>query len=225
MGRLNEGPYEFFGLDQSSLRLGLEYGITDWLTAGIGRSTVQKTVDGFTKVKLLRQSKGKRNMPVTVTYLGSIAVNTMKWDDPARKNYFTSKLAFTNQLLIGRKFNDRLSFQIAPTLVHKNLVATNSDHNDIFSVGFAGRYKFSSKMAFVAEYYCLLPNQISSIKALNSFSIGIDIYTGKHVFQIHITNATTMIEKQFITETTDSWLDGNIHLGFNIIRIFNIVNK
>ena len=127
--------------------------------------------------------------------------------------------------MIGRKFNDRLSFQIAPTLVHKNLVATNSDHNDIFSVGFAGRYKFSSKMAFVAEYYCLLPNQISSIKALNSFSIGIDIYTGKHVFQIHITNATTMIEKQFITETTDSWLDGNIHLGFNIIRIFNIVNK
>jgi hypothetical protein len=229
MGRLNEGPYEFFGLDQSSLRLGLEYGVTDWLTAGIGRSTVQKTVDGFTKVKLLRQSKGKRNMPVTVTYLGSIAVNTMKWDDPTRKNYFSSKLAFTNQILVGRKFNDKLSLQIAPTLVHKNLIATSNDHNDIFAIGFAGKYKFSNKMAFVAEYFCLLPNQISTptggTKVVNSFSLGVDIYTGKHVFQIHITNATTMIEKQFITETTDSWLDGNIHLGFNIIRIFNIVNK
>ena len=230
MGRIyqgNQSAYNFFGLDQSTLRLGLEYGVTDWLTAGVGRTTVDKTFDGFLKVKLLRQSKGKRNVPVTITYLGSAAFNSSKMNYPV--NYYSNRLAYTNQLLIGRKFGDKLSLQIAPTHIHKNLVPTPDDNNDIYACGFGGRFKISNRVAFVAEYFYLLPKQspsgLNGIKVVNSFSLGFDIYTGKHVFQLHVTNSTSMIEKQFITETIDQWKDGYIHIGFNIVRLFNIANK
>jgi hypothetical protein len=221
-GRVNTGVYEWFGLDQATTRLGFEYGFNNWLAVGIGRSSFQKTFDGYVKTKLLRQSKGGRNMPLSVSYFGSIAINSLKWEDAERENFFSSRVAYTNQLLIARKFSPAFTFQLTPSLVHKNLVQTPEDKNDIFALGFGGRAKLSKKLSLNAEYFYVFPNQIVSYEYDNSFSISLDIDTGGHVFQLFFTNSNPIIEPGFITETRGSWLDGDIYFGFNISRAFRL---
>ncbi|MFH0893113.1 MAG: DUF5777 family beta-barrel protein [Bacteroidota bacterium] len=229
MGRLNDGPYQLFGFDQSTFRMGFDYGINDWLNAGFGRSTVQKLYDGFFKVRMLRQSSGKKNFPVSMVWMSSMAINSMKWEDPTRTNYFSSRMSYVHQLIVARKITDNFSFQLMPTVVHRNLVATSSDKNDVICIGAAARYKLNRTFALTAEYTYILPDQISSQyngnTIQNSFSAGIDIFTGKHVFQVFLTNSTGMAEKQAFTESTESWNHGGIHIGFNIERYFTLVNK
>ena len=137
-GRLNTGAYEFFGLDQASIRLGFEYGISERLAVGVGRSSLQKTFDGFVKYRILRQSSGARKMPVTISYYGSVALTSLTWKDLGvedRTNYFSSRMAFTHQLLIARKFSNAFSLQLTPGLIHKNLVPAKEDANDILTIG------------------------------------------------------------------------------------------
>jgi hypothetical protein len=219
-GKINEGAYTYFGLDQSTIRLGIEYGILRWLSLGIGRNTYQKTYDGNIKIKILRQKKS--GIPFTVTYFGGMSVNSMHWEDPARKNYFTSRLGYVNQLLIASKITNDLSLQIMPTHVHKNLVKLKADQNDIFAVGAGMRFKFTSRMSLNAEYYHLLPGQTAK-DFDNSLSIGVDIETGGHVFQLFLTNSHPLFERGFITETSGTWAKGDIYFGFNITRTFTIV--
>lgn len=221
-GKLNSGAYELWGLDQANIRLGFEYGINDRLAIGIGRSSYKKTFDGFVKGKIFRQSTGAKDMPLSLTYFGSISLNSLKWAEPERENYFSSRLAFTHQLLIARKFSPGLSFQITPTLVHKNLVATEEDKNDIFATGFGGRVKLTNRVSFNAEYWYVFPDQIVSQPSDNSFSIGFDIETGGHVFQLFCTNSDPIFESGFITETAGEWANGDIYFGFNISRVFTI---
>jgi len=223
-GTLNGGFYELFGFDNASIRLGFDYGLTDALTIGIGRSGFQKTYDGFIKYKFLRQSTGKRKMPLTVGVLLTSAIQTLKWADPDRDNFFSSRLYYTSQLIIGRKFNESFSLQLSPTMVHRNLVATNAEKNDVYALGTAARIKITKRLALNAEYIYLLPDQVSS-DVTNSLSVGVDIETGGHVFQLHLTNSTSMIEKGFITETTNSWSDGGIHFGFNVSRVFTVKRR
>ncbi len=220
-GRLNSGPYEFFGMDQANIRFGFEYGFTDWLSASVGRTSVNKTFDGSLKFKLLRQSSGYRNMPVSVSYFTSMAVNTLHWSDPERKNYFSSRIAYTHQILIARKFSPSISFQLMPTLVHRNLVATRQDQNNIYAVGAGGRVKITKRMAINAEYFYLLPGHTAD-QLQHSLSFGLDIETGGHVFQLYLTNSQGLIEEQFIAGTTGKWMKGDIHFGFNINRTFQI---
>jgi len=224
-GKLNSGLYEFFGLDQSSIHLSLEYGILKWLMIGIGRGTYEKTFDGFTKFTILRQSSGARNMPVSVSALSSVAVTSVKWPDPDRTNYFSSRLSYVQQLLLARKVNQSFSVQIAPTFVHRNLVSTELDPNDLYAIGAGGRMKLTSRISFNAEYYYTV-NQRSymSQTVYNPLSVGFDIETGGHVFQLIFTNSLAMIEKGFIGETTGSWKKGDIHFGFNISRVFTLKN-
>ncbi len=222
-GALNSGAYELFGLDQATIRLGFEYGLNDKISIGIGRSTYEKTVDGFVKVRILRQSKGAVNMPVTISYYGSIAINGLHWQDPNRNNYFTSRLSFINQLLIARKFNNDFSLQLSPTLIHKNLVPTTSDKNTAFACGIGGRYKLTQRTSFNAEYF-YYPDNLSSMNTTDVFSLGFDIETGGHVFQLHISNASAMFDRAFITETTGKWTKGDIYFGFSISRAF-VVKK
>ncbi|HRV83858.1 MAG TPA: DUF5777 family beta-barrel protein [Saprospiraceae bacterium] len=223
-GFINGGPYEFFGLDNAMMRLGFDYGITDQLTVGIGRSSFQKSFDGFLKYKILRQSTGKKVMPVTLAVLASSSLNSVKWADPTRDNYFSSRLFYTYQLIVGRKFSDRLSLQLSPTLVHRNLVATRAEKNDVYALGAAGRIKLTNRLAINAEYIYVLPDQLGP-DYHNSLSLGVDIETGGHVFQLHFTNSTSMIEKGFITETVGQWEKGGIHFGFNVSRVFTIVDR
>jgi hypothetical protein len=125
---------------------------------------------------------------------------------------------------VGRKFSDAFSLQLSPTMVHRNLVLTNAEKNDVFGLGVAGRIKITKRIAVNAEYMFLLPNQVAE-NIRPSLSLGLDIETGGHVFQLHVTNSTSMIEKGFIAETTNSWADGGIHFGFNVSRVFTIVRK
>ncbi len=221
-GALNTGYENLFGLKQATIRLGLECGVTRWLGIGAGLNTLRNTWDGFAKVKMLRQSTGARKMPLTLTLFGSTAIYTTKWSDPNRKNYFTSRMSYAFQAIAARKFSERFSFQIAPTMVHLNLVPTAEDHNNIFSLGGGGRFKISNRVSVNAEYYYLFPNQVVSRVAYSSFSAGIDIETGGHVFQIFLTNSMGENMESIIPETSGSWLDGNIFLGFNISRVFTV---
>lgn len=227
-GFINRGSYELFGLDQATMRIGLDYGLNDRLMVGIGRSTFQKQYDAFYKFKLLRQaSGGKGSSPVSVSAMSSIMLNTLKWSDPTRKNYYSSRLAFAHQLLVARKFSESVSLQLMPSYVHYNLVPTYTEPNDIFALGAGGRVKLSKRVSLNAEYYHVLPlapegysYRLNGTK--NSLAIGFDIETGGHVFQLHFTNSTGMTEKTFITETVGDFFKGDIHFGFNISRVFTI---
>jgi opacity protein-like surface antigen len=221
-GKVNDGAYNLFGLDQATMRIGFEYSINEWLCLGIGRSTFQKTVDGFAKVKLLRQSIGLRNMPVSVSLFSSTSLNGLRWQDPERENYFSSRMAYTHQLMIARKFGSNFSLQLMPVLVHKNLVPTENDSNDIFALGAGARVKITNRITFNSEYYYVFPNQRDDEIYRNTLSLGFDIETGGHVFQLHFTNSQPMFERGFITETRGNWLDGDIYFGFNITRVFTI---
>jgi len=223
-GTVNSGAYEFFGLDQANIHFSLEYGIFDWMMIGIGRGTYEKTYDAFTKLTLLRQSSGARVMPVTVSFFTSAALRTTKWPDPDRTNYFSSRLAYTSQVLIARKISQGLSLQLTPTYVHRNLVATELDPNDLWAMGAGGRLKLSKRISLNAEYFYLVnaDNTYMSNPVYNPLSVGVDIETGGHVFQLILTNSLAMIEKGFIGETTGRWLNGDIHIGFNISRVFTL---
>ncbi len=220
-GFISGGAYELWGLDQSTIRLGADYGITDCLMVGFGRSSYEKTYDGFIKLKLLRQSTGAKKTPITLALFSSAAVKTIKPADPDRENYFSSNLYYTFQMIVGRKFSEAFSLELVPSLVHRNLVATNEEENDVFALGAAGRLKISKRVSVNAEYIYAFPGQLAPTYH-NSLSVGVDIETGGHVFQIHLSNSTSMIEKGFITETIGKWADGDIHLGFNISRVFNV---
>jgi len=222
-GTINSGAYEFFGLDQSNIHFGLEYGILDWLMIGIGRGTYEKTYDAFAKFTILRQSAGARIMPVSVSVLSSVAATSIKWTDPERDNYFSSRLSYVNQILIARKINQSFSVQLSPSFVHRNLVATEFDPNDLWSIGAGGRMKLTKRISLNAEYYYMINSKTNMSREIHDpFSIGFDVETGGHVFQLIFTNSLAMIEKGFIGETTGDWLKGDIHFGFNISRVFTL---
>ncbi len=224
-GALNSGSYNLFGLDYATMRISLEYGINDFITAGVGRSTYQKTVDAYAKASILRQRKGSRPMPISVLVYSNVAVNGVKWSDPNRTNYFSSRLSYTHQLIIGRKFSETFSFQLSPTVVHKNLVPAVGDPNNIYAVGGAGRIKISRRMALTGEYVYRIPPPTETTYFTNyhnSLSLGLDIETGGHVFQFQLSNSLPMFERGFITETDQSWTKGAIHIGFNITRDFTL---
>jgi hypothetical protein len=218
-GRLNSGAYNFFGLDDATIRLGLEYGLTDVLTIGVGRSSLEKTYDGFVKYKVLRQRPS--GMPVSVVLFASTAITTLDFSDVERDNLFSSRLSYTYQAIIGRKFSDKLSLQLSPTMVHRNLVPTTIDQNDVYAVGVAGRYKLTKRTSLNAEYFYLLPGETAN-DYYNSLSVGFDIETGGHVFQLHFTNSQGMLEKFFVPATNGNWLKGDIYFGFNISRVFSL---
>jgi opacity protein-like surface antigen len=222
-GTLNSGGYNFFGLDQSNIHLGLEYGIFKWLMIGVGRSEFEKTYDGFAKFSILRQSSGAKVMPVSVSVVTSIALKTLKFADQTRTNYFTSRLAYVTQILVARKINEAFSVQLTPSYLHRNLVATELDPNDIYALGAGARVKLSKRISLNGEYYYIAnPKTYMSQQIYNPLSLGFDIETGGHVFQLFFTNSLGMTEKQFIGATTGQWKKGDIHFGFNISRVFTL---
>lgn len=215
-GRLNSGTFNLFGLDNANIRFSLEYGITDDLMAGIGRSSFNKMYDGFLKYKLLKQKDGKRKFPFSVTLLSSIVARDYPEND---KRSFVESLSFSNQLLLAKKINSSFSFQLSPTFIHKNTVEKFTDPHNYFAMGFGSRIKLSKRVALNGEYFYNF-NKLTVFKTLNPVAFGLDIETGGHVFQLILSNSKTMIEPDFITETTGNFLKGDIHFGFNISRTF-----
>ncbi len=220
-GNVNEGIKEFFGLDQASIRLGLDYGIAQNLTIGAGRSSYKKSLDGFIKWRAIQQAKGTSALPLSVVLVGGTTLMGAPWSDPTRKYAFKHRMGYFAQVLIGRKFNEALSLQLMPTYLHRNLVETAGDRNKMFAVGVGGRMKVSKRTSVNWDYY-YVTNQNNARDVYNPLSIGVDIETGGHVFQLHFTNAIGMNERIFLTETTNSWGRGDIQFGFNISRAFQL---
>jgi hypothetical protein len=226
-GRINSGTRNLFGLDNALIRLGFEYGITDKLNIGFGRSSFQKMYDGTIKYKIIRQKYGATSFPFTATWVSSMYAADTPWSQPERENLFSSRLAYHHSLLIAKKYNELLSFQLSPTIVHRNLVTSANDKNTLISLGVGTSFKLNGSTRANLEYYYIFPDQISSTvggeKVRNTLSLGLDIETGGHVFQLHLTNSRGLTEKILIGETTGDWLAGDIHFGFNVSRVFTLV--
>jgi hypothetical protein len=219
-GTLNSGAYNFFGLDQAVLRLGFEYGLSDRLAVGVGRSSQEKTFDGFIKYRAIQQSTGPGAMPVSVTLLASSAITTLKFNEVNDRN-LGSRVTYAYQALIARKFSPALSVQFMPTLVHRNYVATAPEQNDVYALGGALRQKLTKRTALTADYYYLFPGNTAT-NFRNALGLGVDIETGGHVFQLHVTNSLGMTEKFFVPETTGKFFAGDLYFGFTVARNFTV---
>lgn len=220
-GNVNQGAYQFFGFDQATMRMGFDFGITKNFMLGVGRSTNKKEFDGFLKYRLIHQATGPGSLPFSLVAVAGGTMQTLKWADPGRKNYFSSRMAYYGQVIIGRKFTEGITFQVSPTLLHRNLVPTLDDPNDLYAVGVGGRFKISKRVALTFDYYYRVnPNKFDGTH--NPLSLGVDIETGGHVFQLHFTNAVGMNERIFLTETTNDWAKGDIQFGFNLSRTFQL---
>lgn len=226
-GALNNGASTFFGLDDANTRIGFDYGITDWLMIGIGRNSFMKEYDGFFKAKILRQVEEK-GMPLSLSYVGAMSIQGLPAPTnlpPGQEYHFSNRLYYVNQLLIARKFNKWLSLQLMPTHIHANLVPTTAEPNDLVAVGAGGRLKISNRVTLNAEYYFRVPGT-EQLGYSNALSVGVDIETGGHVFQLMLSNSRAMTERAYIGQTPGQWSfdnTGAIHFGFNISRVFTIV--
>lgn len=224
-GFVDQGVYDLFGLDNASMRLGFDFGLTDRLAVGLGRASYQKTYDGFIKYKLFRQKTGEKAFPITVAYVGTAAIKSIK--PPANHPepyHFSSRMNYTHQLIIGRKFSDKISFQLTPILVHRNIVPTTTIDNDIVLVALAGRVKLTNWVAVNAEFIPVVYGNLEE-QYKNSLSLGFDIETGGHVFQLQFTNSTSMSDHSIFTETVGDWAKAGVHFGFNISRVFTLWEK
>ena len=218
-GALSQGGYNLFGLDQATMRIGLDYGVLPRLTVGVGRSTYEKQYDAFLKFKILQQQTGEKNIPVGISYVASSIFKTIKEPSTSYTPYITDRLSFANQILIASKINDYISIQLSPTIVHYNLVDSAKIPNDFKSLGISSRLRVSKRVNITSEYFIRFDKLAGYY---NPLSLGVDIETGGHVFQLHVSNSKGMTERTFINETTGNWLDGDLCFGFNIVRAFSI---
>ena len=221
-GLLNSGAKEFFGLDQASMRMGFDYGITNNLMVGVGRSTLNKELDGFVKFRPLRQAVNG-GLPFSIVLVSGVTVQTLPWTDTTRKNYFSSRVAYYGELIIGRKFCNAFSLQLSPILVHRNLVTNANQENNTIALGIGARLKLSKRTAFVVDYHPILSGREPGTK--DPLSMGFDIETGGHVFQLHFSNSNGMNEKAFLTGTTGDFWKGDIRFGFNLSRVFQVAKR
>ncbi len=216
-GFISDGIKQLYGLDQASMRISFDYGITDNFTVGFGRSTFRKELDGFVKKRFLQQSKGLHAMPFSLVIAAGAVIYTEESFATIKPNT-ADRTAYYIQLLIGRKCNSRFSFQFSPILVHTNMPLNAADDQKIFGWGGGGRYKFSRRMAFTFDYHHPV-GKLDSIYT-SPLSMGVDIETGGHVFQLQFSNATGMNERAYLTQTTGRFFKGNIRFGFNLSRMF-----
>lgn len=221
-GPVNQGIYEMFGLDQASMRIGFDFGIVKNLMVGIGRTSTSKEYDWYAKWRLVHQ-KTKGGAPLSVDLVGAMAYKTLDLGPSVPNVTGSDRTYYTAQLLIGSKLNEHTSIQVSPTYNHYNrVIFLTGGSKDLFSIGFLARQKISRRISINAEYFLQATRFNNTYDPL---SIGVDINTGGHVFQLHFTNSTGMNEHTFIHETNGSWGNGAVRWGFNISRIFNIGKK
>lgn len=221
-GDLSDGIDNFIGLDDATARIQFVYGVTDWLNVGISRSGFNKTYDAAVKYRFLRQTEGKS--PVTLVGYHLFNINTELDSDLLPELTFSDRLGYAHQLLVSRKFNDWLSLQLIPTYFHDNTVREEGQDNSQFALGIGGRFKFTKRLAFIGDYGIHL-NRVSGSDFNNSLALGIEIETGGHVFQLHVSNARAIFANGFLGQARGDFGDGNVFLGFNISRAFSLGSK
>lgn len=220
-GRINTGAYDLYGLDYGEIRLSLDYGLLNWLNIGLARSSNGKIIDASLKYKIFDQGKSITSniiSPFSIVGYSSVFLDPVDPYGARKLSFNTSRLSYVNQVLLARKLSKNFSLQFSPTLFHYNSVQDSTDNHDVIALGLGGRYKVSGSTSINFEW---IPTYYNISQNTNSLSIGIDIETGGHVFQLMLTNSLGMNEKVFIAENTGKWEDKDIHLGFNITRRFS----
>ena len=216
-GNVKTGIEDFFGLDNAVTRLQFIYGICDGLNIGVSRSSLAKTYDMAVKYRLLQQNDS--DMPVTVVGYNMVVMNTGLDEDLLPLLEFKHRLSYVAQVLVSRKFTDNLSLEVAPSFFHDNYVPINDQDNSQFAIGVGGRYKITKRVSLNIDYAAHL-NRASNSPYKNPLSIGADIETGGHVFQLHFTNAQQMTENGYLGQAVGDWSDGSFYFGFNLSRVF-----
>lgn len=219
-----EGIDNFFGLDNlNNMHLSFEYGLTDYIQLGIARSNKpDKTYMATAKLSLLRQKNGEPWFPISISYFGNIDYKSRNYTPAERNDNFKGRLDYINQLLVSRKINNHLSFQVSPTWVHRNLTDSTLEPNDIYSIGVGGRYLFSGSTSFNLEYFYTIPTFDIHDITNNTFTAGFDIETGGHVFQLYFTNAFALHPGKFAINQSGNFFEGDINFGFSILRAFTL---
>jgi len=214
--------YNFFGLDNAQIRMQLDYGMTDKLNVGIGRSSFLKVADGFIKYKLLQQQTGAKNVPVSLTLNSSINYRNARYTDGVQ-HYTSDRISYLHQAIIARKWNRKLSTLVSPSIVHFNLVPTAQDPNTTAHLTLGGRYKITNRMALTGEGTLMSNREFSSGERYTTpFALGVDIETGGHVFQLHISNTRALNGPFWMARNPYSASNGGLFLGFNISRVFTV---
>ncbi|EZH73746.1 hypothetical protein ATO12_17580 [Aquimarina atlantica] len=216
-GSVKSGIEDFFGLDQAVTRLNFIYGISNKIQVGVSRSSFQKTYEASLKYRLLRQKKN--SFPFTIVGYHSVTANTDLDKENLPGLEFKHRLAYVSQLLIARKFNKNLSLQLMPTLLHENMVRISDQNNTQYVIGIGGRHKLTKRWSVNIDYGLHL-NRASNSPFKNPLSIGFDLETGGHVFQLHFTNAQPMNASGFLSQGSGDWSDGDFFFGFNLSRVF-----
>ncbi|WP_060868741.1 DUF5777 family beta-barrel protein [Chryseobacterium indologenes] len=213
-GDISTGFKNFFGLDNASTKLGVIYGISDAVSVSLSRETNMKTFEGAVKYRLIKQNE---NFPVDIVGYNVIGTNTELDKDTYPHLTFSDRLSYLTQALISRRFNDKLSVQLTPSYIHKNLYNQNIEDKNQFLAGLGGRYKISKRVSVNAEYFVNFDNH-SFYK--NPLSLGLDIETGGHVFQLLFTNSQINSDIGYLTNASGNWGKGHIFFGFNLYRVF-----
>ena len=216
-GSIENGFESFFGLDDAVTRLNFIYGISDGFNVGVSRSSFQQIYETSAKYRLLRQQEN--GFPFTIVGFNSILLNSALDEANLPKLEFKDRLGYTAQFLISRKVNTNLSLVLAPTFFHDNYVQLNNQDNSQFALGSGLRYKLTKRWSLNADYGWHL-NRAENSPFRNPLSIGMDLETGGHVFQMHFSNAQAMNTNGFLGQATGDWSDGNIYFGFNLSRVF-----
>lgn len=230
---LNTAAHSMFGLGYSSdIRFSMDYGITNYLTLGLGRSKFREMFDGTLKWRMLTQTTSNR--PVSITFYGNIGYSTMSTEKLyAGVVYFNKnefhRLQYCNQLLIARKINEKFSFQMMPTYVYRNFIKLDAntknfkeDENGLFSIGIAGRLKLSKKFALAVDYFYNVSafQNRNPLGYYNAFGAGLELTLRGRVFNFNFTNSDAILESNFMPYTRSTWLRGQVKLGFNISKWF-----
>ncbi|MHA7057559.1 DUF5777 family beta-barrel protein [Aquimarina sp. M1] len=218
-GSVENGIDDFFGLDQAVTQLKFIYGITDGLNIGIARSSFQKTYGGHIKYRIISQQKN--GFPFTIVGYNLLTINTGLEKNQLPRLEFSNRLSYVSQVLISKKFGKNFSVELAPSYLHENFVRFDDQDNSQFIVGMGGRYKLTKRFSLNLDYGIHL-NRSSNSNFKNPLSIGFDIETGGHVFQLHFTNAQPMFENGFLGQASGDWGDGDFFFGFNLSRVFDL---
>jgi hypothetical protein len=224
-GSLKSGPAAFYGFDNAISLFEVNYAPVDWWNIGLGRSTVNESMNAYTKFRIARQSTGAKVMPVSVAMLLVANCVTTQFEDENRNNQLAERFDYTSQLLIARKFGKNFSAQLTPTYIHRNLVKTKAELNDLVALGFGATYKIKQHFSVNAEYFWVQKHNTPSTEYFNPLSVGVCYQTSRHAFELFVTNSNGITETQFLANTTNDFLKGDVRIGFNIATVFTLKSK
>lgn len=214
-GSVKDGFEGAYGLDNAVTQLKFLYGVTDWFTISGARSELAYDFSG----KYLVQPQEKNGFPVAIVGFTSLAFNNTLKESNYPNMKFEDRLIYVAQILVSRKMSEKLSLELAPTFFHENFVMDDNQENSQYAIGMGGRYKFAKRWSVNVDYAAHL-NRSSTSPFKNPLSVGVDLETGGHVFQMHFTSSQGIHEAGFLGNTTGDWTKGDIFFGFNLLRVF-----